>query len=67
MRSLTYITTIANRDVIRTIHRLTRTAHEACKAIEEQTGWKATMLLGGPNPETGRMVSLTCVFIYRSW
>ncbi len=43
----------------RNINRLARTAYEACKAIEEQTGWKASLLMGGPNPETGRMVTLT--------
>ncbi len=49
----------SHRRSSRTILRLARTAFEACKAIEDQTGWKASMFLGGPNPETGRLVSLT--------
>ncbi len=31
----------------RNINRLARTVYEACKAIEEQTGWKASLLMGG--------------------
>ena len=38
---------------ISNVHKLPRTGFDALKAIEDQTGWKGTLLLGGPNPETG--------------
>ncbi|OJT07893.1 hypothetical protein TRAPUB_1212 [Trametes pubescens] len=35
------------------INMLPKTGYAALKAIYQQTGWKGSMLLGGPDPQTG--------------
>ncbi|PIL23669.1 hypothetical protein GSI_13418 [Ganoderma sinense ZZ0214-1] len=40
------------------INLLACTGLEALKAIEDQMGFKGTIILSGPNPETGRIVTL---------
>ena len=40
------------------IDLISRSGLEALKAIEDQTLWKGTLLIGGPDPATGRLVTM---------
>lgn len=45
-------------NVYSAIDLLPKTGQTALHAIEKQTTWKSCLLVGGPHPETGRLVTL---------
>lgn len=44
--------------MVRSINTLPSLAKEFLDNIEQLTGWKGSLLLGGPHPETGNMTTL---------